>query len=285
MALPSLPHVATVAHEAEQAADRAAESRWVEVLARLGFASRGLVHVVIGGLAVRLALGESGGKTVNMRQAVSELAKGGRVPIIVVAFGLAGYGVWRLVQAFADTERKGRKLTGIAKRGHQFTNGLVHFGLALVAVKLAMGISADTTDHTREYAAMAMEQPLGRWAVGAVGGGLIIAAISQIVRAIKAKFAEDFDGSNMRPTTRAIAIASGRVGISLRAVIFGAMGVWMIRAAWHFNPAEAKGLGEALASLRAQPYGSILFMAVAFGILAYALFSFMYAAFRDIGHK
>ena len=122
MANPSIPQLG---HEAEQAADKAAESRWVEVLARLGYASRGLVHLVIGGLAVRLALGEPGGKTLSMRQAVSELAKGGRVPLMVVAFGLLGYGVWRLVQAFADTERKGTKLVGIAKRAHQFSNGVV----------------------------------------------------------------------------------------------------------------------------------------------------------------
>lgn len=263
--------------------DRAAESRSVEILARIGYASRGFVHLVIGALAVRIALNEPGGKDASMRQAVAEFGRAGRIPLAMIAVGLFGFGLWRLVQASADTERKGRKIAGLATRAHKLANGMIHFGLAVLAAKLAVGMSADTRDKTPEYVSRGMEQPFGRWAIAIVGGALIIGAISQVVKAVRAKFAHDIEGAS--PGWRKATILFGRVGISLRAIVFAACGFGLIMAAWHFNPAEAKGLYQSLATLREQPYGIPLFSAVAFGILAYAMYCFLFAEFRHIGHK
>jgi hypothetical protein len=279
----SAPSIPALKVAAEHAIEQAADSRVVEILARLGYVSRGLVHLVIGGLAVRLAMGEVGGKTVSSPEAVSELAHGGRTPLLVVAVGLVGYGIWRFAQALADTERKGRKLGGIIGRIGQFVNGVLHLALAPVAFKLAMGIKTDTRDHTKHYVAQVMAKPFGRVAVAIVGVILIVSFCSQLRESIRAKFAKDFDGADMRPIGRRAAVVIGRVGIGMRAFTFGAMGAWLLSAAWHLDPHEAKGLGEALGALRQQPYGSILFTAIAFGILAYALFCFIYAQFRRIG--
>lgn len=278
----SVPSIPTIKYEAEQVADKAAESRPVELLARLGYVSRGLVHLVIGGLAVRLALGQPGGKSVSSPEAVSVIGRGGSIPLFLVAIGLVGYGVWRFVQAVADTEHKGKKLRGVLQRFGQAINGVMHLGLSLIAFKLAMGWSANTRDQTRRYTAELMAKPFGRWLVAGVGAILVGSAIAQVVESIRAKFAEDFDGADIKPITRAIAVAVGRIGIGMRAIVFGAMGGWLLIAAWRFDPSEAKGLGESLSSLRAQPYGSYLFTAVAFGILAYAFFCFLYAAYRRI---
>jgi hypothetical protein len=280
MANPSIPHLK---FEAEQAVDHAAESRPVEILARLGYASRGFVHLVIGALAVRLAMGDPGGKAIGSHQAVSELGRAGRVPLGFVAVGLLGFGVWRFVQAFADTEAKGKKLKGIAKRVQKLVNGLIHVGLAVLAAKLVMGMHTDTSDHTPRYVAQVMEHPLGRWAVAIFGGGLIGGGVSQIIKSIRAKFAKNIEYA--RGGWRTATIVLGRIGYALRALVFVACGALMIKAAAEFDPNQARNLGGALSSLREQPYGGYLFGAVAFGILAYALFSFLYAEFRHIGHK
>lgn len=279
----SVPSIPALKDAAEHAIDQAADSRAVEILARLGYVSRGLVHLVIGGLAVRLAMGEVGGKTVSSPEAVSELAHGGRTPLFVVAVGLVGYGIWRFAQALADTERKGRKLGGVIQRVGQAFNGVLHLALAPVAFKLAMGIKTDTRDHTQHYVAQLMAKPFGRVMVAIVGVVLILSFISQLRESIGAKFAKDFDGADMYPIGRNAGVAIGRVGIGMRAFTFGAMGAGLLVAAWRVDPHEAKGLGEALGAVRNQPYGSTLFAAIAFGILVYALFCFIYAQFRRIG--
>ena len=71
-----------------------------EWLARAGLAARGVIYAVIGVLAIKLAFGD-GGKTTNQNGALQTIAKQpfGKALLIMVAVGLAGYAIWRLLRA------------------------------------------------------------------------------------------------------------------------------------------------------------------------------------------
>src|SRR5437773_9704886 len=71
-----------------------------EALARAGFVARGLVYGIIGVLAFRLAIGE-GGKITNQQGALHTVAHQsfGTFLLILVAIGLGGYSLWRLLRA------------------------------------------------------------------------------------------------------------------------------------------------------------------------------------------
>jgi hypothetical protein len=267
---------------ADHALDLAAHSRTLEVLARLGYGSRGIIHLVIGAWAARAAMGRLGGASPGSVEAVSFLGHVGRLPIIVVAIGLLGFGIWRFIQAFADTERKGRSIIGLLTRFGFLVTGAFHLTLVPLAVKLAVGAKVDTRDPTKATAAYLMAKPAGRWIVGILGALLLYSALAQLVESVRAKYAEDFRGCELRKGAVVFAVLIGRIGIAARAIVFGAMALWIMRAALAANPWLAKGLGESMASLRDREYGSELFSFVAFGTLAYALFSFMYAQFRRI---
>ncbi len=107
--------------EARQAANSAARSQGVVVLARLGYAVKGIVYVVIGVLAILLVTGHGGGAT-DQNGALraiynSPLGEGfGRMLMIVITVGLFGFALWSLIQAVFDTERKGRTAKGIVAR-------------------------------------------------------------------------------------------------------------------------------------------------------------------------
>src|SRR3712207_1208744 len=90
---------------------------WVESAARAGFAAQALVYGTIGVLAAMYALG-IGGRTTDTKGAIAELGSGslGGVLLVLMALGFGGYAIWRVVQAVADTERKGSDLKGIAVR-------------------------------------------------------------------------------------------------------------------------------------------------------------------------
>lgn len=239
------------------------------------------MNLVIGALALRMAFGR-GGRALGIRDAVFVLWRIGTIPLLLVAIGVVGHAAWRFIQTFADTERKGRSIAGWLVRIGFALNGLFWVGLAPLAVQLALGLGADPRDPTRETAARMLTWTGGRAILFICGALLVYSAIAQWVEMVRARFAEDFEGSILTPDAIAFIVWVGRFGIGARAIVFAVMGAWIMRAALDRAPHEAKGLGESFAYLRAQPWGGELFAFVAFGILAYSWFSFEYARHRRI---
>jgi hypothetical protein len=145
---------------------------WVEKLARLGYAAKGVVYITIGALATRVAAG-SGGKTAGTEGAMESIARQpmGRVLAAFLALGLFGYALWRVVQAIRDPDHKGGGAKGSAIRAGYGTSGLIHMGLAIEGVRLAIG--GGRGDHSESgvdsRTATLMEQPGGQWLVTIVG--------------------------------------------------------------------------------------------------------------------
>ncbi len=74
----------------------------------------------------------------------------------------------------------------------------------------------------------------------------------------------------------------GVVGHLARFVVFGLIGVFLVRAAWEFDAKEARGLDGALLEVAQAPYGGLLLGGVAIGLFAYALYCFVEARYRKI---
>ncbi|HEV2129901.1 MAG TPA: DUF1206 domain-containing protein, partial [Longimicrobiaceae bacterium] len=115
-------------------------SPWVEGLARLGYAAKGVVYLIVGGLAAQAALG-SGGQTTGSEGALSTILRQplGQVLLGAVAVGLAGYALWRFVQAALDPEHRGTDAKGIAIRLGYAISGVIHAGLAIEAARMVLG--------------------------------------------------------------------------------------------------------------------------------------------------
>jgi len=80
-----------------------------------------------------------------------------------------------------------------------------------------------------------------------------------------------------RWTTRA-----GVVGYGARAVVFCLIGIFVVRAAWEYDPGEAVGLDGALQKLAHQTFGPVLLGLVAAGFVIYGLFYLVKAAYREV---
>jgi hypothetical protein len=65
-------------------------------------------------------------------------------------------------------------------------------------------------------------------------------------------------------------------------VVFALIGIFVVKAAYDYNPREAIGLDGALQKLASQSYGSWLLGIVAAGLLAYAVFCFFEARYREV---
>jgi hypothetical protein len=270
---------------ARSAGRHASHSDTVEKLARLGYAVKGVVYALIGILAVMAAFG-SGGQTTGSRGVLSTIADGpfGQILLGIIALGLFGYALWRFVQAFADPDNKGTDAKGLIKRTGYFISGVLYAGLAVAAVRLLFGSgggsSGDGSADT--WTAKLMAQPFGLWLVGIVGALTIGFGLYQLYKAYQAGFFDKLKTAEMSATERTWTKRMGRAGLAARGVVFCIMGVFLIQAALSANPEEARGLGGALDTLAAQPYGPYLLGAVALVLLAYGVYCGINARYRKI---
>jgi len=259
----------------------------IAALARLGYAAKGVVYVLIGGLAFMTAIG-SRQDTEGSRGALQTLIDEpfGRVILTLIAFGLAGYAVWCFVRAFFDPERAGTGAKGIAKRAFQFLKGVVHAALVIAVVDMIRGAAASAgggdDEGIRDWTAWLMSFPLGVWLVGGVGLGVMAYGAVQVYKGWTSDLDDQLSLARMGPGAARWTVRFSRFGMAARGVVFGIIGVFLVLAAYRANPQEVKGVGEALATLQRQPYGPFLLGAVALGLIAYGLYQFILARYRRI---
>lgn len=255
---------------------------WIEGYARFGHAAYGVVYLLVGSLAVQAALG--GGSTAGQERAFQTilLAPLGKVILCVVAFGLLGYAMWRMLQGILDADNEGRDVKGIAKRFNHVLNGLFHAVLAFTAAQLALLDSAGGGGSPDDLTARLLEQPFGRLLTVGVGVVVVCVGLYQFYCAYRAKFMEELEPGRMGTGERAWTSRTGRLGFAARGVVFIVMGVFFVQAALHADPNEARGLGGALATLARQPFGPYLLGVVALGLVSYGAFMFLVARYRRI---
>jgi hypothetical protein len=263
-------------------AKRAAKGPWVEWAGRLGLVARGVIYGLVAALALAIPLG-LGGKTSDKQGALRTVAAQpyGEFLLIALAVGFAGYAVWRFVAAFLDRGGEGTGPKAIAKRIGYFGRGLLYAGLCFVAISLVTGLGSGGGDE-REETAKVLDVPLGRWIVGAVGLGFLVAGLYNLYRSVTEKFRKDLREHEMGADVRSWAIAVGVAGHAARAVVFGLVGIFLVKAALEFEPKEAIGIDGALLKLARQDYGEWLLGLVAAGLFAYALFCFVQARYREV---
>jgi len=255
------------------------------VLGRFGYAAEGLVYVLVGVLAVQVALGR-GGETTDNKGALVRIAGApfGRILLIAIAIGFVSYAVWRFLEAALDPEGKGNDAKGILTRLGFAITGAVHLGFAFSVVRLLQtgSAGANTDAAAKGGTAQLLSKPFGQWLVGLVGVGVIGFAGWQFFQAIKAKFRENAALGKMNATEEQGYTTLGRIGYAARGVVFVIIGVFLIGAARTANPEEARGLDTALADLATRPFGPWLLGVTALGFVAYGLFLFAEARFHRI---
>ncbi len=284
------PNISTAsrnAHRAEYAARGAATSPWMTGLARLGYAAKGIVYLIIGALALKLAIGHGGAAT-DQRGALQTIYEQpfGKFLLIVIGIGLAGFALWSLIQAIFDTEGKGKKAKGIIARIGYAAVGIAYAALAFGAFQLALGtgsVGQHSSTSTQDWTARLLKLPFGQAIVVIVGLIVLGIAIYLFAKAWSAKFQNRLALSGVAARLRNWAVNSGRLGYAALGVVFTIIGIFLIVAALQHNPGEAKGLDTALQELLRQPFGPVLLGIVAIGLFCYGIFSLVEARYRRIG--
>lgn len=258
--------------------------RWVERVARVGYATKGIVYILIGVLTALAALG-AGGHTTDTRGAFYEIYSQpfGQVLLGAVAIGLTAYSIWRFSESVIDAEGKGKDLKGISIRFGYASSGVLHAGLAFNAARLLLGDGAGNSEQEhKSRATEIMHLPFGPILVGLAGAGFICFGLYQIYKGYKAKFRKRLEVRAMGERENVWATRFGKFGLAARGLVFSIIGGFLIIAAIQYNPDEVRGLSGALESLTALPFGKALLAVVAAGLATYGVYMLIEAKYHRI---
>ena len=268
-------------HPAGDLGDTFVQSQAFEWLSRTGFVARALVYGIIGILALKVAFGH-GGKLTSQQGALHTVAQQpfGKVLLTLVAIGLGGYSLWRLARAAIGHGPEGSDTS--FERVAALASGLAYGALCVLAIAILLGGGGGSASTPKKSAAGVFGWPAGTWIVGIVGCVMIGVALYQGYRGITKKFLDDSKVEEMGPGVKRWIGRLGTIGHLARMVVFGLVGIFLIKAAIDYNPNKAVGVDGALAKIVNQSYGPVLLGIVAAGLIAFSLYSLSDARYRRI---
>jgi hypothetical protein len=267
-------------HASSSTATQMAQNSVFERFARGGYIVSGLLHLTIGYLAIRIALG--GGGTADQSGALAALAAkpGGIVALWVAAVAFLAMALWRLVETAlgrsTDPKSQGAP-SEVLDRAKAFALAVVYFAFAYSTFGFARGAGKSTGEQNAGMSARLMQTGAGTIAL--IAAGVIIVAVGgyHVYKGASRNFLDDLKGRSSDLVRRL-----GMVGYIAKGLAIVGAGVLVIVAASRSEPNKATGLDGALKTLGAQPYGVALLIAAGAGIITYGLYSFAMARYTKM---
>lgn len=266
------------AAKAAGAADDARNNDGFELAARVGYAASGLLHLMIGVIALQIALGGSG--QASQSGAISALAgtPGGMVLIWIGFLGSVALALFLFSDAafgarrFSEKDRAKQRLKSAGK------------GVAYGAIGVAFGDFALTGaggggSSAESLSARLLANPAGAVLLAAVGLGFLVVAGYFVYRGVSRSFEENL--KRLPPGKAGTAVVQlGVAGYVAKGVALGVIGVLLGVAAYRHDPEAAAGIDGALRTLQQQPFGAWLLGAVAVGLIAYGVYMVVRAKYQ-----
>jgi hypothetical protein len=256
----------------------------VVLLARAGWLAKGLVYGLVGVLTFKIALdttepaatttgSDPAGGEASQSGAISEIAQNswGEIALWAVAIGLGLYALWRIVSILLPAQNTAKAW---ATRAAYAVSAIVYTFLAFSAVSFARsGQSSKESENARieRFTRDLMENSGGRWLVGLLGAAIVAIGVFFAYRAATADFEDELAGG-VGPVSRHHLVRMGQIGWFGRAAMMGLIGLFLVRAAIQFDPAEAEGLDGALHRLAQTSWGPIAVAVVGIGLILYGAY-------------
>lgn len=255
-------------------------STWFRRLAQIGLSGRAVIYLIVGGLALEVAVAGRSSAQADSAGALQAIARQPSGPFLLslLAVGFVAYATWRLVQTVAG--KPGHKGGIDWQRIGWAWSAVLYLGLCGEAVALLTGSgSSGSASHPEPIVARVVRWPLGPEllglvAVGVASGGLALAvwgALHDYERVVDARRLGHWFGP-----VRAVGIA-GDVARGLVVILVAA---YLFLAAVHDDPQKAKGVGTALQSFAHRTGGPEAVGLLGVGLLCFGAYSVAEGIFR-----
>jgi uncharacterized protein DUF1206 len=268
----------------QQRMERAARP-WIEPFARLGLAARGAVYGVVGILAIRIAFERF--EESDRKGALEAVARQplGKVLLVAICAGFAGYALWRFTQAVLDTEDHGADAAGLVRRVGDLGASLLYGAFCLGGIRFLMGAGGHVggdAEQQQTWTARVLSEPLGRWLVVAIGLIVITVGIVSGYSGLTGKYRTWLKNHEIDPKTNRWIDEVAVTGFLGRMASFGLVGIFLVKAAIDFDARESAGLDGALKRLGTNSWGDLLIVLVGIGLFAYGGLSFVESRYRRV---
>ena len=257
---------------ASDVAAQAKNSPALSLLARTGYAVNGILHILIGGIAIGVASGAGAGSGADQSGALGALAAapGGVFLLWVIVVGLAALGIWQLLSAALvrdpDATKRAAHIAG------ELGKAVAYLAIAVTALTFALGGSSNSASSTKSFSATLLASPGGVFLLVAIGLGVLAIGVVFVVRGVRQSFTK-----HLRVPAGAAGkavVALGVVGYVAKGIAVAVVGILFIVAAATADPSRATGLDGALKALLGLPFGGVILVAVGVGVIAYGLYCF-----------
>jgi hypothetical protein len=257
--------------DVKQASRQAGDHPALETVARIGYAVNGVLHIIIGVIALALAFG-SKGASADQSGALGSLADNplGLVVLWIAVVAWLGLGIWQVTETITGSTETSDRVKAAAK-------AVVYIVLAWTAFSFATGGGSSSKKQSTDFTASLMEKPAGQWLVALVGLVIIGVGVYHVVKGWKKKFLGDLESHPGEWIVKA-----GRVGYIAKGIALAIVGGLFVLAAVRHKPSEAKGLDGALHNLLGAPGGPVLLALVALGLIAFGVYCFGRARHADV---
>jgi hypothetical protein len=261
-------------------ARRASDSPAAHLLARAGLTARGVIYILVGWVALLVALGQSS-READQQGALHLLAgkSYGVVSLWLLGIGFAAYALWRLSEAaFGVTGEP----PGAGPRLKSLARSVIYAGLAYLTFTVISGTDRSQSRRQQDMTATAMQHPAGRWAVGIAGLIIVICGLVLVVEGARKKFMKYLRTAQMSARMRRVVKLLGTTGTIARGLVFALAGVLVIDAAVTHKASESGGIDKALLTLRSQPFGEFLMLVAALGLVVFGVYGLCEARWRKV---
>lgn len=264
----------------KRTARQASRSPAALFLARVGLTARGVIYILVGAVAVLVALGRSS-READQQGALHLLAgkSYGMVALWLLAIGFAGYALWRLSEAAfgvtGDRPGAGPRLKSLAR-------AVIYAGLSYLTFTVISGTDRSQRRRQQDVTATAMQHTAGRVLVGVVGLVIVICGIVLVIEGVRKKFMKYLRTGQLSPRMRQVVKVLGITGTIARGLVFALAGVLVVVAAVTHKASESGGIDKALQTLRNQPFGEFLTLAAALGLVIFGVYGLCEARWRKV---
>ena len=262
-------------------ARRAADSPAARALARAGLTARGILYILIGWVAILVAIGQTSQEA--DQQGALQLLAGqpfGLVLLWLLGIGFAGYALWRLSEAAFGVTGEGY---GAGPRLKSLIRAVIYAFFAYLTFTIIAGSGGGSQKNKQQdMTAKVMHHTGGRWLVGIVGLAIVIAGLVLVAEGVRRKFLKFLELSQLSYRARRFVEWLGTIGTAARGAVFALAGVLVIQAAVAYKPSKAGGIDKALLTLRNQPFGEFLLILAALGLIIFGVYGLCEARWRRV---
>jgi Domain of Unknown Function (DUF1206) len=270
---------------------RGASGVWLRAVSRLGLACRGTVYLLVGYLALRLALathGRAGAPASSAGAVQAAIAPAwGRVPLVLLVAGLGAYALTELIEAVFRPAHATSTFGRWRQRAVSSWGFLLYLAFCLSSARLLVETQPKETAGSeqrqdRDVTADLLRTGGGRLLLVVAGVLFVAAGVEMGRRSVRLDFRERFTAEHMSRTLALLTRALGGFGCVARSVVFVLAGVFILKAAVLSSAQQTKGLDAVFRSVASSPYGSWLLGLLASGLACYGLYCLLEARYRDL---